>query len=180
MTSGIKDDVLGVTFPEQIGKLVFFPDPHEYATPGLGYSMRYQDDRLFKVDVYVYDNNLPDIGEGTNSKRVMDEFISVIQFFSTMIKMGLYHDFKNLDRGTTTYPPGSLQFVWHRCQYRQSEGYLGLRVSETHLSAKSGKFIKVRLTLPEEEFTERQAEVSNFLKHLAEILGTQPSATTGD
>jgi len=51
-----------------------------------------------------------------------------------------------------------------------------LRISETYLSAKSGKFIKVRLTLTAEEFKERQGEIGGFMKHLASILGAQETA----
>lgn len=174
----LMDNVLGVTFPERIGKLTF-QGRREYQGPGLGYSMRYQDEHLFKVDVYVYDNNLPDIGDGVNSMRVKDEFVSAIKVFSLMEKIGKYKDVKNLDLSTTAYPQGSLQFLRHRCQYRQSADagnvYLGLRISETYLSAKSGKFIKVRLTLPEGDFTERQSEISGFVMHLAKVLGSQKS-----
>ena len=53
---------------------------------------------------------------------------------------------------------------------------VGLRISETYLSAKSGKFIKVRLTLTAEEFKERQGEIGGFMKHLASILGAQETA----
>lgn len=79
----LKNDVLGGTFPEQIGKLTF-QGRKDYQEPGLGYSMLYQDEHPFKVDVYVYDNNLPDIGEGTNSRRVIDEFASLIKVFSAL------------------------------------------------------------------------------------------------
>ena len=174
-----KDEVLEVTFPEKIGKLRL-KRQQMYQEQGLGYSMRYEDEHLFKVDVYIYDKNLPDIGVGSNSMRVTDEFASVIKVFSMMEQTGKYKDVKNLDQGTTAHPQGSLQFLWHRCQYRQSAGegvaYLGVRVSETYLSAKSGKFVKVRITLTEQEFKERQSEISGFVKHFATILGSHHSA----
>lgn len=172
----VKDDVLGITFPDRIGKLTF-REREVFQNPGLGYRLRYQDEYLFKVDVYVYDNNLPDIGNGVNSKRVTEEFASLINTFSIFEKMGKYKDVKNLGRGTNADSEGSLQFLWYRCQYRQSAGegvaYLGFRVSDTYLSAKSGKFIKVRLTMKEQEFTERQAEMFGFMNHLSMILSSQ-------
>lgn len=172
----VKDDVLGVTFPERIGMFAL-QGREEFQEPGMGYSLRYHDEHLFKVNVYVYDNDLTDIGNGIDSKRVTEEFASVLSVFSIFEKMGKYKDVKRVDKGTTEYPHGSLQFLWSRCQYRQSAGegvaYLGLRVSETYLSAKSGKFVKVRLTLKEEELNERQAEISGFMKHIGRILGSQ-------
>ena len=46
----IKDEVLKVTFPERIGAFVLQGQQH-YNSPGLGYSLRYQDESLFKADV---------------------------------------------------------------------------------------------------------------------------------
>lgn len=168
-----KDEALGVEFPGQIGKLTFY-GRKEYQQPGLGYSSRYDDQKLFKVDIYVYDKDLSAITEGTNSELVTNEFICATNDISRMEEIGKYKDVKSLDHGTTAYSKGSLQFLWHRCQYRQSGesvDYQGLRVSETYLSAKSGKFIKVRITVTEKEFTERKTEISNFMKDLAKILG---------
>lgn len=169
-----KDTALDVTFPAKIGTLEL-RSREKYPQPELGYSLRYDDADLFKVDIYVYDKKLSDIGNGVESKRVKQEFESLIGVFELMEKAGKYKDVRQLGKGTSSFPKGSLQFLWSRCQYRQvpEEGvtYTGLRISETYLSAKAGLFIKVRLTVKEEDFKSRQNEITGFMKELASILG---------
>lgn len=75
-----KDDKIQVVFPAKIGKLEL-RGPQKYTDPGLGYSVRYQDG-LFKVDVYVYDLDLKDIGDGCESRRVVEEFKDVLRSFA--------------------------------------------------------------------------------------------------
>src|SRR5262245_39882801 len=75
-----KDTDLGVTFPAKFGTLEFI-SREKYPQPELGYSLRYDGTDLFKVDIYVYDKKLSDIGNGVESKRVKQEFESLIGVF---------------------------------------------------------------------------------------------------
>lgn len=171
-----EDDALGVTFPERIGALDL-QYRQAYEQPGLGYALRYEDAHLFKVDVYVYDLDLPDIGDGPDSERVEQEFESLLGNMAEMERLGKYEGVELVAQGRTSFPSGDLEFLWSRHRYRQLPGedvaYLGPRISETYLSAKSGKFIKVRLTMKEEEYQDRLGEIDSFMRHVGGLLGAR-------
>lgn len=174
-----KDNQIQVVFPAKIGKLEL-RGPQKYKDPGLGYSVRYQDE-LFKIDVYVYDMDLKDIGDGCESRRVIAEFKDVLGVFAYFEKEGKYADVKFLKGGKTSFADVKYQFFWARCQYRELPGSgsktPGLRTSETYMTAKSGKFIKIRATMMADDFAARKEEIQQFVQQISAILGEkQPPA----
>ena len=171
--AAFSDNDINVTFPEQLGTLEFHGQ-QKYPEKGLGYSLRYDDNKLFKVDVYVYDENLSNIGNSIDSKEIIEEFDKVLSLFPIMEKMGKYKDVRQLDKGTVSFFKGERKFLWSSYQYSQLPGggttYLGKRISETYLTAKSGKYIKVRLTLIAEEFKEKQKAIKEFMEEFSKVL----------
>jgi hypothetical protein len=172
IAEGVKDQNLNIEFPDKIGSLKF-QSKHQYDEPGLGYSLRYQDDQLFKVDIYIYDKGRSDIGTGINTTPVKKEFEAVLQVFPLMEERGQYSDVTKIKKGITSTKNGA-QFRWARFKYKQTAAknvsYTGWRISDTYLVAKSGQLVKVRLTLKEDDFTKRKAEITKFIDHLARIL----------
>lgn len=168
-----RDQSTGIVFPEKIGSLKF-QERHEYKESGLGYKLRYQDERLFKVDIYIYDKTYQDIGSGIESEKVKAEFNEVLMVIRYMEKIGKYQDVKELKRTEKQYGHGGVRFLWARYQYKQTPGkdvlYHGERVSDTFLTAKNGKFIKVRLTLNKEQLRERKKDIQEFMKQLANLF----------
>ena len=168
-----RDKEIGLSFPLKLAGFEF-QGHHNYEKPGLGYSVRYQDDRLFKIDIYVYDNTYKDIGDGSSSKRVGDEFNSVLAIFPYLEKNGKYRNVKELKKGKKKYGTNGVEFLWAQYQYEQSPGegvqYYGKRISNTYLTAKKGKFIKVRLTFKKNELNKREKDTKEFMKELSKML----------
>jgi len=181
LATGFKDEALDVTFPEKFDPLSY-QGKEQYDQPGLGYSLRYQDEKLFKIDIYIYDKGLSGIGTGINSTPVKKEFESLLQLFPLMEERGTYKDVKQLKKEIISDESSGLKFRWSRFQYRQTsaEGtsYTGMRISETYLTAKSGQFIKVRLTLKKRDFELRKADITTFIRHFSEILNSHPTDQT--
>ncbi len=169
-----KDKDLDIRFPETVASLRFL-DKLDLKKPGLGYDVRYQDEALFiKVDIYVYDRTYEDIGSGISSERVKVEFNSILTVFPYFERMGYYKALKEVMRGQKHYRGSSVIFLWVRHQYRQILGkgvqYSGERISDTFLSAKGGKFLKVRMTLKKEQLEEREKDIEEFMKQLAKLI----------
>lgn len=168
-----RDQSIGIVFPEKLGSLTF-QERHDYKEAGLGYSLRYHDERLFKVDIYVYDRTYQDIGSGIASERVKAEFNSVLMVLKYVEKMGKYQDVKELKRSKKVYGDNGVKFLWARYQYKQAPGkgvlYLGERISDTFLTSKKGKFVKVRITLKKVQLQEREEDIQEFMKQLANLF----------
>jgi|WetSurMetagenome_2_1015567.scaffolds.fasta_scaffold09228_4 hypothetical protein len=175
LSDAFKDDSSGVIFPEQLGKLQFY-NRHEFPSKEYGYSLRYSDHKL-KADIFIYDKGFADLEEGINSNKVSEEFEEIVNVFLEMEKRGVYSDVKQLAKETKSI--GSHQFLWAKYQYYQhkSTDYPGLRTSETYLTVKSGMFIKVRITLPTEEFEEKQEKIDGFMKALVKVLYPEKQVT---
>ena len=77
-----------IGFPIEIAGLINY-GCHDYQEPGLGYSIRYQNNTLVKVDIYVYDKNLKGIGNRSVSDLVQKEFSEVIQYYGSQLRRTL-------------------------------------------------------------------------------------------
>ena len=168
---GYLDKQLGLRFPARMGEFKF-QSRRTYGEPRLGYSIRYQDDSLFKVDIYVYDNNIKNIGSGIDSKKIRDEFVSVLSIFSYMQQLGKYKDVKVVEKGQKNL--GKTKYLWAQYEYKQVIGdgtlFTGSRLSDTYLVGKSGLFLKVRMTLKKDDSEKKKAAKDEFLKILGDLL----------
>ena len=132
-----------IEFPIEIAGLINY-GCHDYQEPGLGYSIRYQNNTLVKVDIYVYDKNLKGIGNRSVSDLVQKEFSEVIQIFQTFKEMGKYKDLK--EPIIKKVEIEDIPFLWAQVEYKQAPGegviYLGDRVSETYLTGIMCNFLR--------------------------------------
>jgi len=168
---GYLDKQLGLRFPARMGEFKF-QSRITYEEPRLGYVVRYHDDSLFKVDIYVYDNNIKDIGSGIDSKKVRDEFVSALSNFSHMQKLGKYKDVKVVEKGQKNL--GKTKCLWAQYEYKQVIGdgtlFTGSRLSDTYLVGKSGLFLKVRMTWKKDDSEKKKAAKDELLKILGDLL----------
>ena len=172
-----RDDNIGVTFPSKLAGFNLVNN-HMYEKDGCGgcgYSLRYQDESLFKADIYVYDSNFDDIGSGISSQRVSDEFKNILGVFPYLEGKGKYKNVEELEKGNKSYGTKRIEFLWAMFQYEQSPGegvlYHGIRISNAYLTSKQGKFIKVRITFKKSELEKRQNEIGIFMNELSNLLG---------
>ena len=77
-----------------------------------------QDTTLFKIDNYVYDNGITDIGKSIESQKVINEFNKTLSIFTYMSRLGEYTDLSVLDQGTKEI--GKIKYLWAQHEYRQS------------------------------------------------------------
>jgi len=181
--SNRRDDVLELTFPQRIGRLTL-QGRITYPLPGAGYSVRYQDDLLFKVDVYIYETRTAGVPDGIASEAVKQELVQVARSISMMENRGSYADVQKLDEGEASFGRAKLPFLRCRWQYRQTPGsgiaYSGLRVSEVYLCARRGEFVKVRATMKAEQFAARQDEIHQFMDQFADLLAAMPTTSSSE
>jgi hypothetical protein len=168
------DKQSGLRFPKQMASLKF-REHHKYDQAGLGYSVRYEDER-FKIDVYVYDLSLKDIGSGSSSKRVGAELANTVSVLHAFEKQGKYKNVKELQRGKKKFSKDAedVDFQWARYEYEQARSkdsrFRGVRISDTYLTAYKGKFVKVRLTFMKANLRKRDKDVEAFMKKLAQAM----------
>lgn len=163
----------GIHFSQVLGSLKFF-ERHEYEAKELGYSLRYENDKRMKADIYVYDKGIADLKEGINSPEVKAEMKTVEQGLHAMVEMGKYEDVEALNEATYESQPTGQQFLWSRFSLRQIGGedivYTGKRISETYLRVHKGKFLKIRITSKESDFKEHEKEIRRFVDQVAACL----------
>ncbi len=151
-----------------------FQTRHDYDEPGLGYSLRYENDEEFKADIYIYDMGHSHLPDGIESPEIKEAMASVVEGMEGMVKQGRYADLKELASGTRRSTPGGIPFLYSRHSYRQvgeaAEGYDGVRLSETYLTIRKGKFVKVRITTKAEKAVGMELEISRFINQMAVAL----------
>jgi hypothetical protein len=160
-------------FSQIIGNLEFL-ERTDYPEKELGYSLRYENDKLLKADIYVYDNGQPNLKDGIASPEVKAEMASVASGLHTMEEMGKYEGVKELQQGEKMTKPSGLKFLWSRHSLRQIGGseviYLGKRISDTFLMVRKGKFIKIRITTKESDLAEHDKEIERFVNQVGSCL----------
>ena len=170
---GFVDSTIGVHFPKDLGGIKY-QERNTYDQPGLGYSIRYQDESLLKIDIYIYNKNLEEIGTGIESQTVKDEFEATLKIISYMEKQGAYKRVKVIDKRTIQI--GQIEYYWARYEYQQAESeethYLGDRISETYLTGVNNFFIKVRLTYKKIDNEKKKAIKDKFLIGLSDLLSS--------
>lgn len=151
-----------------------FKERTDYPEEALGYSLRYENDKLLKADIYVYNMGQQDLKDGINSPEVKAEMASVGEVLQKMEKMGKYEGVELLQEGIKESHPSGLKFLWSRYRLRQIGGaevvYLGKRISDTFLMVCKGKFIKIRITTKESDLTENDKEIERFVNQVGSCL----------
>jgi hypothetical protein len=151
-----------------------FVERNDYPESELGYSLRYQNDKLLKADIYVYDKGLKGLKDGISSQEIKAEMKSVFEGIQMMVEKGYYEDVEELKQGERISHPHGIKFLWTRYRLRQIEGaeivYTGKRISDTFLLVKNGKFVKIRITTKESDLAEHEKEIGRFVDQVAAYL----------
>ncbi len=111
---------------------------------------------FMKIDIYVYDQGIPDIPQGHTGETIETELGNAGAAIQIHKEQGLYRDVEKLNAGVypATGAGESIMFQWSRFQYRQTArpgvAFTGLRVSETFIRGFARHFIKIRFTYPAE------------------------------
>lgn len=160
-------------FSQIIGGLEFVKRT-DYPEKELGYSLRYENSKLLKADIYVYDNGLTGLRDGIGSDEAKAEMTSISRMIEAMQERGIYEDVKLLKEAEKTTKPTGLKFLWSRHSYRQIGGaeavFQGNRISDSYLLVKKGKFVKIRITTKESDLAEHEQEIERFVNQVASCL----------
>ncbi|MCJ8331741.1 MAG: hypothetical protein HRT89_16480 [Lentisphaeria bacterium] len=161
---------VAIRFPAKLGDMTY-KGVIKYAKPG-GFSVRYQDASQFRIDIYIYDGNKPNIGSGIDSKVLKNEFASVLLVFPYMEKLGHYKDVKIVDKGQKKV--GETAFLWAQYSFEQINkgggNYLGKKISDTYIVGRKNYFIKLRMTMKKEDAAKKKKVKDKFLKDLGYLL----------
>jgi hypothetical protein len=169
------DQKIGLSFPRSVAGLNF-EEHHPYPQEEMGYSVRYDNDDLMKVDIYVYNNGLADISTGHTGVDIIREVGNAEAGIRYYEERGAYRDVKKLDGGV--YPPSAkdsdVAFQFSIYQYSQSArpgvAFTGVRASETFITGFKNHFIKVRVTYPKATSENSIKTRDQFLQQLADLI----------
>jgi len=153
-------------FPPIIGPLTFTESKdYEKTSPGLGYSVRYED-YITKLDIYVYDLLIDPIPYDVTSKVVVNAFQAAANEIFAAVKDGYYKDLK--------YPPSRKKInllgkdmLIGTFEYVQDKT---ARYSILMLAIHKGKFFKVRLSINKEKDESYEADTLKILEEITEKI----------
>lgn len=176
------DPETGITFPPALGGLEY-RGMRRYEQPGLGYSLRYQNNLQLKADVYVYDAGQILVVDGCDNPPVRREAESVYKQIQGIVKQGVYRDLKMLESGIEP-ANGTFRFAWNRYEFftvDKNPELNALRLSECFVTVCHGKFIKIRLTYLKSEEEDGRRAARDFAQALAVLLesASTPPTKTG-
>ena len=167
------DNEIRLIFPIKISEFGF-EGQQFYEGDGLGYSLRYSDENIVRIDIYVYDKAYSDLEEGINSQEVLtefDEFYSMINYMQTQ---GDYINALELNSGEKTFKSKAIRFLWSQFQYEilpaENVQFFGEVISNIFLTTYNGKFVKVRLTLKKNEHNELEEDIEAFMTAFSMFL----------
>jgi hypothetical protein len=158
--------------PEKVGdmELIEMKDFEiDEKTRGMGRSYRYEGDRLLKADVFVYDKRMKTLKDGISSPEAAAEMAAVEPVLEKMQELGKYKDVKELENGQKTH--AGVPFLWCRHSYEHvvedESRNPGLRVSDTYIRIKNGKFIKVRISTLQVDLEKDQKKIDALMAEIA-------------
>ncbi|WAC19171.1 hypothetical protein OVA24_18245 [Luteolibacter sp. SL250] len=158
--------------PKKVGEMEFI-DMKDFEgdekTRGLGRSYRYEGDRLLKADVFVYDKRMKNLKDGIASPEAEAEIAAAAHVLDKMQELGRYKDVKELENGRKTH--AGVPFLWCRHTYEHvvedESKNPGLRVSDTYIRIKDGKFIKVRVSTLQVDLEKDQKKIDALMAEIA-------------
>ena len=139
---------------------------YESEQPGLGVSIRYGEHQnqagRIKVDVYIYDNRLSSILDGTGTPLISQHFEQVV---SDIYAQEKYRSVEKLSEEETyilSYPALSATFSYFQDDIE--------RVSYIYLTGYKNHFFKIRFTYYKSAETYGEETLSKFLDEIGKIL----------
>ncbi len=167
------DEDIGVNFPTKIASFDY-QFQQFYDAPGAGYSLRYGDTNLVKIDIYVYDYEHTDIEDGISSERIITEFDDFYSGISYMESQGSYKNAMKLNSGEKNFSSDNIRFLWAQAQYEVVPGdevqFFGDIITSVYLTGYKGKFVKVRLTVKKEAHDEKEKDITAFMDDFSVLL----------
>ena len=110
-----RDDEISFSFPLTIGELSYL-GRRDYDEERLGYSVRYEDNEAFKIDIFIYDNNVPNIGIRGVTENVKNEFVTIDNAIKYHEDKGNYLDVKLIEEGVIEFGHNKIEFLWSQHQ----------------------------------------------------------------
>lgn len=166
--------------PNEI-KSLRFVDRTSYDDKRLGYSLRYQNENLVKADIYVYDKGIENLQDGIDSPQAASELASVGAVLQRMQQLGKYTDVREEESGKKKFDDLKVQFLWVQHSYKQAPGegvaFTGKRISDTFLLIHQGTFIKIRITIREDNLKLHQDEIDAVLREVAKLTDSGEKGT---
>ncbi len=149
-----------------------------YPDPRLGIGYHYRDDAIAVCSLYIYNGGHSSITHGVNSEAVRKEFQRAKNDVIRAGELGRYKSVKELKDRTRTISSES-----GNTEYLESSFSLiakgASRVSYLFLTGVSGNFVKVRCTYVEDESSEGEKAVSNFLSDLSREIKSNNAFNSG-
>ncbi|MBX3743297.1 MAG: hypothetical protein KF712_20090 [Akkermansiaceae bacterium] len=158
--------------PKKVGEMEFI-DMRDFETEeqtrGLGRSYRYEGDRLLQADIFVYDKRMKGLKDGIASPEAAAEIEAVPHVLEKMQELGKYKDVKELENGRKTH--AGVPFLWCRHTFEHvvedESRNPGVRVSDTYIRIKDGKFIKVRISTLQVDLEKDQKKIDALMAEIA-------------
>ncbi|RYD36649.1 MAG: hypothetical protein EOP87_05065 [Verrucomicrobiaceae bacterium] len=158
--------------PRTVGEMEFIETKDfeaEEKTRGMGRSYRYEGDRLLRADIFIYDKRKKDLKDGISSPDATAEIQGVPHVLGKMQELGNYKDVKELENGKKSY--AGVQFLWCRHSYEHvvedESKNPGVRVSDTFIRIRNGKFLKVRITTLQVDLEKDQKKIDAMMMEIA-------------
>jgi hypothetical protein len=169
--SSYEDKAIGIVFPNRIGDLEL-NHITKFPQPGLGYSLRYlyTFPLWIKVDLYIYNKQLPSIPDGIYNNVVN------VEFFAIRKDIENYNNYQNVKKISVGVLPHNtpFQFLWSCYEFFQlpqpGVRYSGPVVSESYLTGFRNHFLKVRATYWKEREEAGRKLTSDFIENLSHLL----------
>jgi hypothetical protein len=141
---------------------------HKYDEPGLGVAYRYQGQPQVKMDIFIYDYGLKNLGTGIKSPQIKDHFEQVKKEVFLLEKKGRYQSVVKAAEGETALaaPAGkipALTATFTFIQVGKDTAYSGTRISHVLLLAYKNSFVKVRFTYPQAQKAKGDQAWKQFL-----------------
>jgi hypothetical protein len=177
----------GYVFPLKMGTMAF-TSTDGYSHPSLGLSVHYQTDAAAEeiwADVYIYDQGLKNIPDGSDSDAVKAAFEESQKSVLALEKRGNYKDVKTtIDKplvvkaGDKEVTFQSATFEYVRMPEKGSTDSPQAVVSHLLITASRGYFIKVRFSYDAKAKDTGAKTFIQFVTDLGAVLGQKPSGKT--
>ena len=177
--AGFTDKKMGLVFPDELAGLKY-QSVDDSGIEESGYMVHYKTGANYKATLYVYNNGNYDIDDGYAGGAVFTELLSVRDGIKMAQDAGYYSHVKY---GTgDVYPAdGNIRFqrLPMTMKFPTSEHPDMMQSSITYLTAVSGRFIKVRITYPKDQYPDGAKTGEKIVDELITILQKRnPLATS--
>ncbi|MBN1295129.1 hypothetical protein JXA80_00015 [bacterium] len=168
-----RDTQTGLLFPDRLDERVFV-SVDTYELPSAGYRLLYTDadpSREWKANIYVYQGGVDTIPDGHQDRTVKDEMIMVIDSIRKAESLDMYRNV-SLEDAAVFPDQGTIRFLRQGLTMEFPAGPVPAAryVSELFLVGYCQRFVKVRITYRQSEFSAETARIEPFMRSLIDVL----------